>query len=118
MVIALVAIAAFLGHLYPVYYQFKGGKGVATALGAFLGLNAYIFLVVVITWLATAYLTRISSLSALIAAAVALLSSILFWQNLPVVGAIFVIVAFIFLKHRDNIERIIAGTESKIGEKS
>jgi len=117
-VIALAAIAAFMGHLYPVYYGFKGGKGVATAIGVFLGLNIYIFFAFAIAWLATAYLTRMSSFAALAASAVSLISSVLFWQNLPVVGAIFVIVAFIFLKHRSNIERIVAGTESKIGEKA
>jgi len=117
-VLALVAIAAFMGHLYPLYYRFKGGKGVATAIGVFLGLNTYIFFAFAIAWLATAYLTRMSSFAALAASAVSLVSSVLFWQNLPVVGAIFVIVAFIFLKHRSNIERIVAGTESKIGEKA
>lgn len=114
--VALTAIAAFMGHLYPFYYQFKGGKGVATAMGVFLGLNPYIFLAFVATWLAAAYLSQMSSFAALTASAVALVSSILFWQNLPVVGAILVIVAFIFLKHRSNIDRIIAGTESKIGD--
>ena len=117
-VLALVAIAAFMGHLYPLYYRFKGGKGVATAIGVFLGLNLYIFFAFAITWLGAAFLSRMSSFAALAASAVALVSSVLFWQNLPVVGAIFVIVAFIFLKHRDNIDRIIAGTESKIGEKT
>ena len=117
-VLSLVAIAAFMGHLYPVYYGFKGGKGVATAIGIFLGLNIYIFVAFALTWMAAAFLSRMSSFAALAASAIALVSSILFWQNLPVVGAIFVIVAFIFLKHRSNIERIVAGTESKIGEKT
>lgn len=115
---ALVAIGAFMGHLYPIYYHFKGGKGVATAIGVFLGLNFYIFIAFALAWCAAAYLSRMSSFAALSASAVALVSSVLFWQNLPVVGAIFVIVSFIFLKHRGNIERIAAGTESKIGEKA
>lgn len=117
-VTSLVAIAAFMGHLYPVYYGFKGGKGVATAIGVFLGLSGYIFIGFLMTWLAVAFFSRMSSFAALAASAVALLSSVLFWQGPPVVGAILVIVAFIFLKHRSNIERIIAGTESKIGEEA
>ena len=117
-VLALVAIAVFMGHLYPLYYHFKGGKGVATAIGVFLGLNIYVFIAFAITWMAAAFVSRMSSFAALAASAVSLISSVLFWQNLPVVGAVFVIVAFIFLKHRSNIERIIAGTESKIGEKA
>ncbi len=117
VVISLTAMAAFFGHLYPVFFKFQGGKGVATALGVFLGLNTTMFIAIAITWMGAAYLTRISSLSALIASAVALLGSVIFWENLPLVGAVFVIVAFIFLKHKDNIERIIAGTESKIGDK-
>lgn len=116
-VVAVSAIGAFLGHLYPVYYGFKGGKGVATALGVFLAANPYIFLVMVITWLLTAALSKMSSLAALVAAAVALPCSFMFWQSLPMVGATFVIVALLFLRHRPNIERILAGTESKIGDK-
>jgi len=117
VVISLTAMAAFFGHLYPLYFKFQGGKGVATALGVFLGLNPLMFAFVALTWMGVAYLSRISSLSALVGMAVALLGSIIFWENLPLVGAVFVIVAFIFLKHKDNIERIIAGTESKIGGK-
>lgn len=115
---SLTAMAAFFGHLFPLYHQFKGGKGVATALGVFFGLNGYIFIAFVIAWLSTAYLSRMSSLAALVASAIALVGSVIFWENLAMVGAVFVIIAFIFLKHRSNIDRIIAGTESKIGKSS
>lgn len=116
-VIAGAALGAFLGHLYPIYYQFKGGKGVATALGVFLGINIIIFIVMAISWLLIAKVFKISSLASLVSAAMALLASLL-TPSLPVIGATFVIVALLFLKHRGNIDRLRAGTESKIGDKT
>ena len=118
VVVACAAIGAFLGHLYPLFTGFKGGKGVATALGVFLAMSPMIFIAMVITWLLAAFAFRMSSLAALLAAAVALPGSFLFGESSALVGATFVIVAMLFLKHRENIERIVAGTESKIGDKS
>lgn len=117
VILACTAIGAFLGHLYPLYYQFKGGKGVATAMGVFAGINIYIFIVMVATWLITAKLFKMSSLASLACAGIGLFAS-LFTPALPVIGASFVIVALLFFKHRDNIERIRAGIESKIGDKA
>jgi glycerol-3-phosphate acyltransferase PlsY len=117
VVLAFTAIGAFLGHLYPLYYKFKGGKGVATAIGVFAGINVYVFIIMVITWLVTAKLFKMSSLASLAAGGMALFAS-LFTPSIPVIGASFVIVALLFFKHRDNIERIRAGNESKIGDKS
>ena len=120
-VIALVAIAAFLGHLYPVFFGFKGGKGVATAIGVFLGLNPLLFLVFAATWLITAGITKYSSLSALIASSMVFLASVAIFnqpEQFSYIGAIFFIVAFLFKRHQANIERLKHGTESKIGSKS
>lgn len=119
-VIALVCIAAFMGHLYPVFFGFKGGKGVATAVGVFIALSWKLFAVFVVTWLLVLALTRYSSLSALIAsAATGLASFAVFNQShqLQLIGGVFWIVAFLFKRHRDNIDRLRAGTESKVGAK-
>ena len=119
-VIAVTAIAAFLGHLYPVYIGFKGGKGVATAIGVYLALAPVLCLIFAGTWLITALLSRYSSLSALMASAVTGLSSfaVLSGEVLrPMVGAVMFIVAFTFMKHRPNIERLTEGREPKIGKK-
>lgn len=115
--VALTALGSFLGHLYPVYYRFEGGKGVATAFGVFLGLNIKIFLIMGLVWLTTAKVFKMSSLASLTAAGSALLVSF-FMPSIPLLGATFAIVALLFWKHRANIERLRAGTESKIGDKT
>ena len=110
----ITALAAFLGHCFPVWLGFKGGKGVATFLGLLLILAWPVGLLACATWLATAAISRISSLSALVAASWSLLWSLLVGQ-----GQIFVLTAIlaalIFWRHRENLARIRAGTESKIG---
>ena len=119
-VLALVAIAAFMGHLFPVFFGFKGGKGVATAIGVYAALSWQLLLVFAITWLIIAVLTRYSSLSALVATgATGIASFAVFNQQseLQLIGAVFCIVAFTFQRHRDNIERLKSGTEGKIGQK-
>lgn len=119
-VISMVAIAAFMGHLYPVFFGFKGGKGVATAIGVFAALSWKLFAVFTLTWLAVAAISRYSSLAGLMAsAATGIASFAIFNQqsNLQIIGAVFWIVAFLFQRHRDNIERLKAGKESKIGQK-
>ncbi len=115
--VALAALGAFLGHLYPIYYRFEGGKGVATAFGVFLGLNFKIFLIMGVVWLTTAKIFKMSSLASLTAAGSALLVSF-FMPSIPLLGATFSIVALLFWKHRANIERLRAGTESKSGDKT
>ena len=117
-IVALVAIAAFMGHLYPVFLKFKGGKGVATAIGVFIALSWQLALVFGVVWLATASISRYSSLAALLASAATALSSFVIFdqsQQLQLVGAIILIVAFLFKRHRENIDRLKAGTEPKIG---
>ena len=118
--VAVVSIAAFMGHLYPVFFGFKGGKGVATAIGVFAGLSLPLLGVFVGVWLLTAIVTRYSSLAALIAAAVTGLASFAIFKDpaqLQLIGGVIWIVAFLFQRHRENLERLKAGTESKIGSK-
>ena len=110
----LVGIAAFLGHLYPLYYQFKGGKGVATAMGVFLGIHLGAGLAVVATWLIIAKGFKISSLAALIAIALSPLYFYLFTNSLNLSYGLIVMAIFIFWRHRSNIQNLIHGTEGKI----
>lgn len=119
-VLAMVSIAAFMGHLFPIFFAFKGGKGVATALGVFIALSWKLFAVFAVIWLITAAITRYSSLSALVAAGVTGLASFAIFNQqseLQLIGAVFWIVAFLFQRHRENINRLKSGTESKIGQK-
>lgn len=112
----VAGLCAMLGHLYPLYLRFKGGKGVATFLGTLLALSLPVGLLACATWLLVAVVTRYSSLSALVAALMAPIYTAAFYH---LHGAILVLVltALIFYKHRDNIARLKAGTETKIGKK-
>ena len=118
LVMAAVMLAAFLGHLFPVYFNFKGGKGVATALGVLTTYDPVLGLVLIGAWLLTALITRISSLSALVATATAPVFMV--WQGdpQPVLLATVLIVTFIFWRHKTNIQRILKGEESRIKFKS
>jgi len=108
--------AAFLGHLFPVWLGFKGGKGIATYIGVLLGLAPIIVLVFSAVWLAMARLTRYSSLSALVATLV--VPVVLLVSGYGKIGLLFVVMTIItWIKHRANIQRLLAGTESKIGQK-
>ena len=113
--LALTALAAFLGHLYPVFFGFEGGKGVATAFGAILGLSWPVALAALATWLFMAFVVRISSLSALTAAA---LTPLFAWgfgmRGIPLTAVLFM-VGLLVWRHRSNIRNLLAGTEDKIG---
>lgn len=113
--LALTALAAFLGHLYPVFFGFEGGKGVATAFGAILGLSWPVALAALATWLFMAFVVRISSLSALTAAALTPLLG--WWFNLPLAynAVIVAMVVLLIWRHRSNIRNLLAGAEDKIG---
>ena len=107
------AFAAFLGHLYPVFFQFKGGKGVATALGGFLALSLPFAGAILLSWLVVFVLTRISSLSAIIASSLAPLYSIWFMESLVARWIIFIMATMLLLRHSGNIKRLLSGEESK-----
>lgn len=109
-------LAAFLGHCFPVWLGFKGGKGVATFLGLMLALAWPVGVACCLSWLATALISRISSLSALVAAALAVVWSILLgYQSVALLAA--VLAAVVFIRHSANINRLRTGTEPKIGQK-
>lgn len=116
--VAWVGLAAFVGHLFPIFLVFKGGKGVATAAGVLLGLNPVLGLLVLGTWIAVAYLSRYSSLAAILAAAAAPMYAGFLEGNH---GDLLLVVGLLSLaligKHWGNIQRLLAGQESKIGSK-
>ena len=116
--VALVALAVFLGHLWPVFFRFVGGKGVATALGVLLGLNPWLGLATLVTWLAIAYATRYSSLAALVAALFAPFYYALLFGIDEKLFAVLIMSALLLMRHGKNIANLIAGKESKIGSKS
>ncbi len=120
--IALAGLGAFLGHLFPLFLKFRGGKGVATALGVLLGLQPWLALAVVITWLLVAFITRYSSLAAILAAVFApfyyLLGNQVAWRLDSTTAMVIVIISVLLLaRHKANISRLLSGQESKIGSK-
>lgn len=120
--VALVGVAAFMGHLYPVFFKFAGGKGVATALGVLLGINAWLGLATALTWLIIAFFFRYSSLASLVAVAFAPAyyvfgDRIAWYADKSITLALLVIGLFLAWRHRENINRLVAGTESKLGAK-
>jgi glycerol-3-phosphate acyltransferase PlsY len=113
----IAGLGAFLGHIFPVWLKFKGGKGVAVYIGVLLGLFWPGALFFCLLWLATAFTTKYSSLSALVAAFVTPL--FLWWFGHPALASLFaVLTLLLFYKHSENIKRLQAGTESRIGQKS
>lgn len=115
LALAATGLAAFLGHLYPVFFGFQGGKGVATALGVQIGLYWPVGLTVAAVWLFMAYVVKISSLSALVSMALAPLILWYFWPEPVLVGMQLVITGLLFLRHRSNIRNLLTGAEDRIG---
>jgi glycerol-3-phosphate acyltransferase PlsY len=113
MWLAVVAFAAFLGHLYPVFFEFKGGKGVATALGGFLALSPIMALAILATWIAVFIVSRISSLSALIAATLAPIYSLYFLGMIESRWIVLLMAAMLIYRHKTNIQRLLSGEETK-----
>jgi len=109
------AVAVFLGHIYPVFHRFAGGKGVATAGGVILALSWQLGLAVFALWIVVAVAFRISSLAALMAAAAAPVLGLYFLGNRPEAWALFPISALLIWRHRVNIRKLLAGEERKIG---
>ena len=117
--VAAVAFAAFLGHLFPVFFGFKGGKGVATAAGALLGIDWLLGLIVFAAWILVAYFTRYSSVASMAAAALAPLIYLLgdrgpWYAERSVLLAIFMIGLLLVIRHKDNINKLMSGKESKL----
>lgn len=113
----LTGLAAFLGHLYPIFLKFKGGKGVATAIGVLIGLDGWLALGAAAVWLATAIVSRYSSLAAITAAAVAPTLA-LAWHGPGAVALVVGLMCLLLIwRHRGNIGRLLAGTENAIGSK-
>jgi acyl phosphate:glycerol-3-phosphate acyltransferase len=112
---ALAGFGAFLGHLWPVYFRFKGGKGVATAAGVLLAINPWLGLATLATWLIIAAFFRYSSLASLASAAFAPFYQLLIWGPEPAAGVIVVMSLLLAWRHAGNIAKLLAGTESKLG---
>ena len=109
--VGLSMIFVVIGHIFPVWLKFKGGKGVATFIGVLLGYNFQLFLLFIVTWLISAFIFKYSSLSAIIALIINLLSTIAFDSNY----IYFIIISFLILiKHFSNIQRLLTGNETKI----
>jgi acyl phosphate:glycerol-3-phosphate acyltransferase len=116
-ILAAIALAAFLGHLYPVFFGFRGGKGVATAFGALLGLSPWAALAALATWLVVAFGLKISSLAALSACVLAPLYLWLLGAPPSWVLALAAMALLLIWRHRGNIQRLLAGREGRIGER-
>ncbi len=116
-VLPAVAVAAFLGHLFPVFHGFKGGKGVATALGILLGIDAWLGLATLSTWLIVAFFMRYSSLAALISALFAPLYFVFLFGMQPMALVIALMSILLILRHTANIKKLLDGTEGRIGAK-
>ncbi|MBK5105983.1 MAG: glycerol-3-phosphate 1-O-acyltransferase PlsY [Burkholderiales bacterium] len=116
--IALVALAVFLGHVYPVFFGFKGGKGVATALGILCAIDIWLGLATLASWLVIMLFFRMVSLASIIAAVFApLYTAWLFGTASPLLPAVAALAALLIYRHKENIGRLLAGTESRIGAK-
>jgi glycerol-3-phosphate acyltransferase PlsY len=115
---AAVGLAAFLGHLWPVFFGFKGGKGVATAAGVMMGLNPLLGLAALASWLIVAFFLRYSSLAAIVSAVFAPFFQWLMWGFGPTTAALAVMGALLLWRHGGNIRKLLDGTESRIGQKS
>lgn len=120
--VAMVGLAAFAGHLWPVFFRFQGGKGVATALGVLLGISVWLGLATAATWLIIAFFFRYSSLASLAAAAFApvyylLVDGVVWYAEGRIAAAIVVMAVLLAWRHKENIQRLIEGKESRLGRK-
>ena len=115
---AIVGVAAFLGHLWPVFFHFKGGKGVATAAGVLFALNPWLGLATLASWIIIAAFFRYSSLASLVAAVFAPFYQLLIWGGGPIAIAAGVMGLLLVWRHSANIAKLLAGTESKLGRKA
>lgn len=116
-VVAAVGLAVFFGHLYPIFYKFKGGKGVATALGVMLAISPLLALAALATWVVVFFVSRYSSLAAIIAALSAPVYAWFLLRPYPLYIAVMVVMSvFLIWRHQSNIQKLLAGTESGFGK--
>jgi glycerol-3-phosphate acyltransferase PlsY len=120
--IAMVALGAFIGHLFPVFFRFQGGKGVATFIGAVFGVDWMLGVATGLTWIIIAFFFRYSSLASLVSAAFVpffyMIGDRIWWYTeRPILLALFLMALLMAVRHRENINRLLAGTESKLGQK-
>lgn len=115
---ALVGLSAFVGHLWPVFFRFQGGKGVATAAGVLLGLNPWLGAATLLTWVIIAAFFRYSSLAAIVSAAFAPFYQLLIWGGGPIAAAVAAMGLLLIWRHSANIQKLLKGTESKLGQKA
>jgi glycerol-3-phosphate acyltransferase PlsY len=118
LTVAFVGLAAFLGHLWPLFFRFAGGKGVATAAGVLLAFNPWLGLATLLTWAIIAAFFRYSSLASIVSAVFAPFYQLLIWEPSPIALAIAVMSLLLIWRHSANIRKLLAGTESKIGQKA
>ena len=115
---ALVGLAAFLGHLWPVFFRFQGGKGVATAAGVIFALNPLLGVATLATWAIIAWFSRYSSLAAIVSAAFAPIYQLLIWEAGPTALALIIMGLLLIWRHQANIKKLLNGTESRLGQKA
>ena len=116
--LALVGLAAFVGHLWPVFFRLRGGKGVATAAGVLLGLNPWLGIATLATWLIIAAFFRFASLASIVSAGFAPFYQLLIWGGGPVAVAVAVMALLLVWRHAANLRKLLRGTESRIGAKA
>jgi glycerol-3-phosphate acyltransferase PlsY len=116
VILGLIALAALLGHVFPIFFRFEGGKGVATAAGAVLALSPTLFLFGLITWLVVAVFSRISSLSALVTVTLIPMYAIMLNENSFCIPLILMVILVLW-RHKENIARLANGTEPRVGKK-
>ena len=115
---ALAGLGAFLGHLWPLWFRFQGGKGVATAAGVLFALNPWLGVATLASWLIVAFFLRYSSLASLVAAVFAPFYQVLIWGTGPIALVALVMALLLVWRHRANIARLVAGTESRLGRRA
>jgi len=117
LIVSLVGLAVFLGHLYPIYFKFKGGKGVATALGVMLAVSPWLALVAFVVWLIVFFFSRYASLASIVAAFFAPVATYLLMSDLHYVLLVMALSVLLIWRHSSNIQKLLAGTESGFGKK-